>query len=169
MTVWWWSQRFAGESATAQSENMPALTLHDASAYRYGTNGWREDTLQADTVQYYGENRDTLFTHPRLHRNTENGHWYGEAANGRYAPDGSIELEGNALMQRFTGNIAEISVYSRILRYDPVTHTLASDETVTINTPESRTTSLGAIWQLERNSLILRQNVRSHYEPSLRR
>lgn len=161
--------RFNEESAPVPSEDSPVLTLHNISTYRYGENGLREDTLKADIVRYYGDDRDTLFTRPRLRRDIEGGHFHGEAANGRHAPDGSVELEGDALMQRFAGDMAEISVRSRILRYDPAAQTLASDESVTIDTPESHTTSLGALWQLEHNSLILKQNVRSHYEPSLRR
>lgn len=169
MAIWWWSQRFAAENAAAPDTEAPVLTLHAIKAYRYGENGLREDTLQADTVHYYSDDRDTLFTRPRLRRDTATGHLEGEGNSGRYAPDGSITLEGDALMRRFSGNSPDISVQSRILHYSPAAQTLASDETVTITTPESHTTSLGALWQLEHNSLILKQNVRSRYEPSLRR
>ncbi|MDO5090495.1 MAG: LPS export ABC transporter periplasmic protein LptC [Cardiobacteriaceae bacterium] len=169
MAAWWWAQRFASENAPATAQDAPVLTLHDASAYRYDENGARLDTLHAQSVHYYSDERDTLFAEPRLRREHENGHIAARAQQGRYAPDGSVILDGDAVIERFTATEKDASAASDTFIYHPGDNTLATDRFVTLTTAESTTTSTGAVWQLERNSLILKQNVRSRYEPSLRR
>lgn len=169
MSAWWWAQRFSGEHAPARDENAAILTLHDASAYRYGDSGERTDTLQAAAVHYYGDDRDILFTRPRLRREQADGHIAARAQSGRHLPDGSVHLEGDAVMERLVGATAELTVASQAFTYHPAANTLATEHSVTFTTPQSITTSTGAIWQLEHNSLILGQNVRSRYEPSPRR
>lgn len=165
LVVWWWAQRFGERPPQNTDDSAPTLSLHQVSSYRYDAHGARLDTLQADAVNYHHDSGDTHFTRPILRRETAQGHLYADADNGLLAADDTITLNGNARMQRFAGDLAEITVKSALLHYNPHTQTLSTPQEVAIDTPDSHTLSLGAVWQLERNYLILEQNVRSHYEP----
>lgn len=169
LAIWWWTQRYGENAAQAAAENRPTLTVRQATGYRYDPQGAKLDTLQADSVQYYHDTRITHFTQPVLRRETANGHLHGQAQHGELSPDGNMRFHGEALMRRFTGEALDIAIRSSSLHYDPAAQTLSSDEEVEFTTPESRTLSRGAVWQLERHYLILKENIRSHYEPSRRR
>lgn len=169
LAVWWWTQRY-GENPSVQSEgNRPTLTVQQATTYRFAENGALQDTLQAQSVSYYHDSRETRFIRPTLRREIESGHLHGESQEGHMLANGNIDFRGSVLMQRFTGEQEDMAVRSNSLHYDSTAQTLASTEEVEITSPESRTLSLGAVWQLEHNYLILQENVRSHYEPSHRR
>ena len=165
LTVWWWTQRFASLPPAPTEHNTPTLTLENTTSYRYGENGLRMDTLQAHSVQYHDESGDTHFLNPVLERNTQEARFHAEGDTGLLAANDTITLIGNARMQRLTNGAVEITVTSHSLHYDPAAQALSSADEVTITTPDSRTLSQGAVWQLASNYLILEQNVRSHYEP----
>ena len=169
LVVWWWTQRYSERPDTALADHQPTLTVRQATTYRYDANGALLDTLQADSVHYYHDARDTRFERPVLRREIAGGYLHGKAQTGQHAPDGRVHFNGEAQLARILDGQTDITVRSNTLTYDPAAQTLESSEEVQIDSPESRTLSLGAVWQLERNYLILKENIRSHYEPSRRR
>lgn len=166
LAVWWWAQRYGERPQTLAGDHPPTLTVTHATAYRYDAQGARQDTLQADTVQYYHDGRDTHFIRPVLRRETENGHLHGQSQEAHMLADGTIHFRGDVLMQRFQGGQEKMAVRSPSMDYDPAAQILSSQEDVDMTSPESRTQSRGAIWQLERQYLILQENVRSRYVPN---
>lgn len=166
LAVWWWIRREAPDTQHTAYDNPPTLTVTHATAYRYDAQGALQDTLHAQRIAYYHDQRDTFFQNPVLRRETENGHLHGQSQEAHMPQNGNIHFRGNVLMQRFGPSGEELAVRSQRMDYDRSAHTLASPAEVEITDPQSRTQSTGAVWQLKRNYLILQENVRSHYDPS---
>lgn len=162
---WWWAQN-SPSTSSVQNDYVPLLTLTDNTTYVYAENGQRVSSLHAEYTEHHDNGSGTFFTHPELtHQDIADTHYTATAKKG-FINDMKdiIQLSDDVVVKRFTQDSVVDQLTTNSLTYQPQTSSMITDDPLVFTGRGSRTTATGALWQLNKNSLILKQNIRTHYE-----
>ena len=162
---WWWAQN-SPPTITTQNDYVPLLTLTDNTTYIYAEDGQRASSLHAEYAEHHDNGSGTHFTRPELtHQDGPEVHYTATAEQG-FINDmkDTIRLSEDVLVKRFMHDQAIDQLSTNSLTYLPRTSQMVTDDPLIFTNRDSRTTATGALWQLHKNSLILKQNIRTHYE-----
>ncbi|MBV7434423.1 LPS export ABC transporter periplasmic protein LptC [Cardiobacteriaceae bacterium TAE3-ERU3] len=162
---WWWAQN-SPPPVSVQNDYVPLLTLTDNTTYIYAENGQRASSLHAEYAEHHDNGSGTHFTRPELtHQESADTHYTATAEQG-FINDmkDSVELSDDVVVKRYMHDRLVDQLTTNSLIYHPQTSNMITHDPLIFTSQDSRTTATGALWQLNKNSLILKQNIRTHYE-----
>ena len=162
---WWWAQNTPAVIST-QHDYVPLLTLTDNTTYIYAENGQRGSSLHAKYTEHHDNGNGTFFTYPELtHLDGSTVRYLAIAEHGfiNNMKD-TIRLSEDVVVNRFVNDEIVDQLTTDTLTYLPQTDQITTADPLVFTTPDSHTTATGALWQLDKNWLILKQNIRTHYE-----
>lgn len=162
---WWWSQN-SPTPQRSDNRDVPLLTLTDNTTYLYGEDGQRISSLQARRTEYFDNGKGTSFIEPEITHYQEDSDVYIANAQKGFISDSRdrIELENSVIVQHLNGDQEIEKLSTEKITYFPLQSEISTSKPLVFTTVDSRTTATGALWRLLPNSLILEQNIRTHYE-----
>lgn len=166
LSAYWWHSQNEQPNTRSTTPDTPLLTLEHSTTYRYALNGQRNTTLSAEHSEHYRSGRGTDLTNPDLsHHTPPYNHYTLSAASGHISADkNTITFTHNVIAERHNGRIRDAELTTTQLTYRRDTNTIYTKQPITFTTPTSQTQATGALWRLLENSLILEQNIRTHYD-----
>jgi LPS export ABC transporter protein LptC len=163
---YWNTQHLRGpdDDTSARQGDLPQTYLEQTRAWSFDQNGDLTDILEADRVEQFSRGRVSLLTRPRFYVHSgDDKTWSAVAERGRFEEHSERLLLRRKVVLRHDQTGLRLDTHALDIEVDDKTAT--SQKKVTVTQGSNRTTADGLFASLNDETITLKPNVETTYEP----